>query len=223
MGNIWRAQFDGNPYIGLFARASEDTVLVPRSASQKMLNGIASLGCKNVVKASVDGSPYLGIYTAMNSNGIIVPKMLTPEETLEVKGLGLAVHVMKNGKFSACGNNVACNDHGALVNPDIPYDQAKAIANCLGVELAQFPLAGYKCTGMACIASNKGWLAHNRINEEEMAKLESLFNCKGINGTVNSGTALVGAGVAATTKGAAIGEASSGFEIGRAVQAFDLA
>jgi translation initiation factor 6 len=100
---------------------------------------------------------------------------------------------------------------------------AKKCAQTLGVEFEQAPLAGYKCAGMACVATNRGYLAHNRISEEEASMLESLFNCKGLNGTVNSGAALVGAGACATSTGALIGEASTGFETGRIVQAFDLA
>jgi len=52
--------------------------------------------------------------------------------------------------------------------------------------------------------------------------LESLFNCKGLNCTVNGGTALVGAGVCANSNGALVGMSSSGFELARVSQALDL-
>lgn len=221
MGALARGHFDGNPFVGLFVRAGEEVCILPAGSSEKLEQWCAPLS-KAQVKSSVDGSPFLGLYIAMNSRGAIVPRMMNKAEIAQLKSAGLNVLVLEDQGFSACGNNIACNDHGALINPDMPHAQAKKIADTLGVEHELSMLSGYKCTGMACVATNKGWAAHNRINEQEVEMLESLFNCKGINCTVNSGTALVGAGICATSKGALIGETSSGFEIARISQALDL-
>lgn len=221
MSKIWRGQFDGNPFLGLFARASDKAVLIPRGAGEKFEFGAKSLGVP-IVRATVDGSPFLGLFIAMNSNGIVVPKLAEKEELATFKSLGLNVHVMAHGEFSAAGNNIACNDRAALVNPDMPHHEIKKIADCLGVEAHAGALAGYKTPGMACVVTNKGWLAHNRISAEEAQMLESLFKQKGINGTVNSGTALVGCALSANSNGAMVGESCSGFELGRIEQALDL-
>lgn len=222
MGAVWRGQFEGNPFLGLFARACDKVALIPKSSLPKFEEGAKALGAAKIIRTSVDGSPYLGLFIAMNNNGAAVPKMTTPQEVAEIKGSGLDVCMLDDTKFCAIGNNVACNSHGALFNPDMPNDDIRKIADCLGVPYEKIPIAGYRCPGMACVATDKGWVAHNRINEEEAAMLESLFKCKGSNASVNSGTALVGAGVCATTSGAMIGERSSGFEVARISQALDI-
>ncbi len=223
MGALWRGQFEGNPYLGLFVRACDSVALIPRPAQEKFEFGAKALGAAKLVHASVDGSPLLGLFCAMNSQGALVPRNMRDDERKELEDAGVEVHVMADLRFSAIGNNVACNDSGALINPDIPRREAAEIAEMLGVDFEQHALAGYKCAGMACVATNRGWAAHNRITEDEASMLESLFKVRGGNATVNSGTALVGVGVCATSHGALIGEKSSGFEVARISQALDLA
>ena len=63
---VWKVNFAGNPYIGLFAKASDRLVLMPKSSPEKFEERISLLGEK-VVKTSIGGSPYIGVYAAMNS------------------------------------------------------------------------------------------------------------------------------------------------------------
>ncbi len=218
---FWVGQFDGNPFVGLYARASDQRVLVPRGAPEKFLFGMKSLEVP-AVKTSVDGSPYVGIYLALNSNGIIAPPFLTKTEKTELEALGLDLLVLPDTRYSAVANNICCNDKGALVNPDMPASYMPKIEKALGVPVKQHPLAGYRTVGAMMIATNKGWVAPNRTTAEEAGLLEDLFTVKGSNGTVNSGTAFVGLGMAANSKGAAVGETTSGFEQSRIQQALDL-
>lgn len=218
---IWRGQFDGNSFLGLYARASDRLAIVPRGAPEKFLFGMKGLDVP-VCKTGVDGSPYVGVYLAMNSNGLLAPPFLTKMEGKELQDTGLPITLIADTRYCAIANNVACNDHGAIVNPDMPHEMVKRVEKALGVPVKQTALAGYRTVGAMVVATNKGWLAHNRISDEEAGMLDDLFGVKGSNGTVNSGSAFVAMGVVANSKGLIVGESTSGFEEARMMQALDL-
>ncbi|MFA5108876.1 MAG: translation initiation factor IF-6 [Candidatus Micrarchaeia archaeon] len=219
---VYKTNFDGNPFIGLYARASDELTLIPKSSPDKFATRAQEVLGGRIFRASVASSPYLGVYFAINSNGIVSSPFMHKEELAEIKKLGLNVLVINEGGFSAVGNNICCNDNGAIVNEEMPPEIVKQIADVLGVEAVRMPLAGYKTVGMMAAATNKGWIAHNRINEKEAAALESIFKVKGMNATLNAGTAMVGLAVVANSKAALVGETTTGFETGRAEQALEL-
>jgi len=218
---IWRGQYDGNPYLGLYAKCSEKFCIIPRGAPEKFKKGCSALDVP-LVQSSVDGSPYVGLYLAMNSNGIVAPPFLSAEEKKEFEATGLNVAILRDSRFCAVGNNIACNDKGALLSPDLHHKDAELIKDALGVEVRYGAVAGYKTPGSCLAVSNKGWVAHNRITPQEAEMLTTLFGCNGANATVNMGAPFVGLGVVANSKGALIGESSSGFEESRLTQALDL-
>ncbi|MDE1797912.1 MAG: translation initiation factor IF-6 [Candidatus Micrarchaeota archaeon] len=222
MGVTWRGAYDGNPFLGLYARASDKLALIPRGAHPKFVKGAEEALKVPLVKASVDGCPYVGVYFAFNSRGIIAPPFVNKQELKELQATGLEVTVLPDSRYCAVGNNVCCNDNGALVHPDMPPALVKLVEKGLGVKALQMMIGGYKTVGAACVATNKGWLGHNRMTDEEAGALDELFGVKGSNGSVNSGTALVGLGAVANSNGALCGETTTGYELSKIQQALDL-
>jgi len=210
----------GNPHVGLFARASDKLVVADLTAAPKLIASLESLGAP-VVKASFGGSGLAGIYLAINSNGAIVPSLCDKAEIAHLRSHGLNVFSLA-GQFCAAGNNIAANDFGAVINPEIPCELAKRISDCLGVEAVGRRVAGYLTAGSALIATNRGFLAHNRCSEEELKELQSILRVQGINGTLNTGVASVGLGAVANSRAAVFGEATTGFEMGRAAEGLAL-
>ena len=210
----------GNPHLGLFARASDKLVAVDITAAPKMLSALESFGVP-LVKASFGNSGLVGIYLSFNSTGAIIPSFCDKAEIALLRSHGLNIFSLP-GKFCAAGNNVAVNDFGAVLNPEIPKEMAKKISDCLGVEAVCRPVAGYLTAGSAILATNKGFLAHNRCSEEELKELQSILHVQGMNGTLNTGVAFPALGAVANSRHALFGEACTGFEMGRAVQGLDL-
>ncbi|MFA6213896.1 MAG: translation initiation factor IF-6 [Candidatus Micrarchaeia archaeon] len=210
----------GNPHIGLFARASDRLIAVDVTAAPKMLSALGSFGLP-LVAASFGASGLVGIYLSFNSNGAIIPSFCEKAEIALLRSHGLNIFSLP-GRFCAAGNNVAANDFGAVINPEIPNEMARKISDCLGVEAVRKKVAGYATAGSAVLATNKGFLAHNRCSEEELKELQSILRVQGANGTLNTGVAFPSLGAVANSKGALFGEACTGFEMGRAAQALDL-
>lgn len=210
----------GNPHLGLFARASDHLAVADPTSAPKLLSGLEALGVP-AIKASFGGSGLAGVYLAINSNGAVVPSFCEKEEIALLRSHGLNVFSLA-GEFCAAGNNIAANDFGAVINPQIPRPLAKRISDCLGVEAVGRRVAGYLTSGSCILPTNKGFLAHNRCSEEELKELQSILHVQGTNGTLNTGVAFVSLGAVANSKGALFGEACTGFEMGRAVQGLGL-
>ena len=73
--------------------------------------------------------------------------------------------------------------------------------------------------GMAAVVTNKGLLCHPKVTDSEKKMLEDVFDVEVMIGTVNHGFPLIGSGLVANTKGAIIGDQTTGIEMGRIEEA----
>jgi len=208
-----RTAYDGNPYIGMFCRSTEKFTFVPVGTHPKLVSAFSVLGTE-IVKLSISGSPFIGLYIAANSNGIVLPYMAEKFEITQAKETGLSVHVSREMRC-ALGNNVLANDHGCVINSNVHREEAKKIAECLGVPFEQAKIAGFETVGSAAFATNKGFLCHNEAAESDLALIESVLKVKGTNGTLNMGSPFVGQALVANSKGYVVGESTSGYELGK--------
>ena len=211
----------GSSFIGMYGLCSEKHLLLGTPCSPKF-----EAACKEALgleakRAAIDDSGLLGIFCTLNSTGIIVPASASKAERDVFKKLGLNVYAMKS-RFSACGNNVAANDKGAVANPEMPAAEVKAIGDCLGVEVVQMRIAGHATVGACCLATNTGFLAHARTHEDEFEVLKSALKVDGSVGTLNVGLPYVKLCALANSKGYVVGESSTGFEMGRLEEGLGL-
>lgn len=211
----------GNSWLGLFLRGNNEHVLMPIDAMDKLSNAAKEYLKAEPVKTLIGGSNLVGLYVAMNSKGAILPNVATAEEVSLVKTLGLNVHRSAEHQ-NAHGNNLAINDKGGLVNPNIPHAERRKMEDVLGIELVEASIAGYPTVGSCVTANNKGFITHFRATEEEMKLVESALKVKGLKGSVNTGTGFLPLGVVANDKGYLAGEQTSAFEMGRIEEALDF-
>ena len=210
----------GNPWIGLYAKLNNNVILVPNENNEKFVQVIhENLGLDlQIIKISIANSNIHGVYCAMNSNGIILPNMVHENEILEIKKLGMNTYISKE-KNNAHGNNLLINDKGGIINEHINPLEKKRMEDVLGIELQYSKVAGYTTVGSACIANNKGFLAHFNTSEQEMKNIEDALKVKGGKGSVNFGTGFLSLGFLANDKGYIAGEKTSAYEQGALEQA----
>jgi translation initiation factor 6 len=100
-------------------------------------------------------------------------------------------------RLSALGNVVACNDHVALVHPELDKATEEIIQDVLGVEVFRTTIAGQPLVGSYCEITNKGGLVHPMCSVAELDELSTLLQVPLCAGTVNRGSDVIGGGIVA--------------------------
>ncbi|MFH1107200.1 MAG: translation initiation factor IF-6 [Candidatus Micrarchaeota archaeon] len=213
---IEKTSFRKNPFIGLFCRASDKLILLPKTAPGKFAERAEeALGVRGL-RLFVNQSELIGLFTCMNSSGVIVPGFAEDEEVRLLKKAGLNVY--RTSETHVPGNNMAANDKAVLLNPAIEKPEARRIADCLGVESFSHPFR-LPTVGSVTIATNKGVLSYNESSETELKMIERIFGVPAGIGTANLGSAFISLCIIANARGALVGELSSGFEVQRLFEA----
>ncbi|HVL47404.1 MAG TPA: translation initiation factor IF-6 [Candidatus Thermoplasmatota archaeon] len=218
---IVQLEFNGSPYLGVFARASENLAVVPSALDEAVRLELGRALGVDAIPLTIGGSTIVGSVLALNARGAVVADFASDDEIQPLLDRGLTVARLP-GKFNAAGNNILANDRGAIVNPDLGARAVELVAKTLGVEAVAGTLAGLKTVGSAAVATSKGALCHPKTTEPEIELLERVLGVEADIGTVNHGAPYIGAGIVATSKGAAIGRATTGPEMNRIEDALRL-
>ena len=127
---------------------------------------------------------------------------------------GLNVSLMP-GKYTAVGNIIAANDHGAIAGPKVGEKAVKVIEDTLKVPVEISSIADSNIIGSSSLVTNKGFLVHRDASYEDLDFVEEVFKVEGNIGTVCKGMPLVGACGIANSQGAIVGESTTGPEMAR--------
>lgn len=210
--------FNENPYVGVFCRTNEDVAFVRKGLSKKVRNILNSVLEVEVVELSVADATIIGSLLCLNSKGAIVTDFVDYDAVKIIENNGLNVCIIKD-KLNAAGNDILVNDKGALVHPDLKDESIKEIKKTLEVPVFRGTVGALDTVGMAAVVTNNGLLCHPKTSEEEKLQLEKVFGVNVMIGTINHGSPVIGSGLVANTKGAIIGNLTTGIEMGRIEEA----
>jgi len=212
---VLRAVFSGSPYVGVFARATDDCLLVRPDVGEELRDDLAAELDVPVVPTTVGGSGTVGALATGNENGVLVSSRVLDREREAIEdAVGLPVHELP-GRINAAGNVVCCNDSGAYVHADLSRDAVQAVKEALEVPVERGTLADVQTVGTAAVATNRGVLCHPKATDPELDALEELLGVPADVGTVNYGGPLVGSGLVANANGYVVGDDTTGPELGR--------
>jgi len=194
-----RVQYENSNEVGVFSKLTNSFALVAIGGSENFYSVFESELADHipVIHTSIAGVRILGRLTAGNKRGLLVPSTTTDQELQHLKNsLPDSVKVQRvEEKLSALGNCIVCNDHVALVHPDIDQDTEEIIADVLGVEVFRQSIAKNVLVGSYCSLTNQGALVHPKTSLEEQKELSSLLQVPVTAGTINRGSDVVGAGM----------------------------
>ena len=194
-----RVKFENSNDVGCFVKLTNNYCLVATGGSDSFYHSFDTNMSKEiaVVPATISGMKIIGRMTAGNKNGLLVPDTTTDEEMHQFKTkLPDGVKVEKiSDKLSALGNCIVCNDHVALIHPDLDKETEEAVSNILGVETYRASIAGNPLVGSYCVLTNNGGLTHPLCSVAELDELSTLLQVPLCAGTVNRGTDVIGAGI----------------------------
>ncbi|MBV0925332.1 translation initiation factor IF-6 [Halomicroarcula limicola] len=210
-----RAAFSGSSYVGVFARATDDCVLVRPDVDESLREDLGEELEVPVVPTTIGQSGTVGALATGNGNGLLVSARVRDREIEEIQDV-VDVPVTKlPGRINAAGNVVCCNDTGAYVHPDLSEEAVETVSDGLGVPVERGVIAGVNTVGTAAVATNEGVLCHPKATDGELDALEELLGVPADIGTVNYGGPLVGSGLVANDYGYVCGSDTSGPELGR--------
>ncbi len=210
-----RAAFAGSAYVGVFARATDDCVLVRPDVDDDLLAALEEELDAPVVPTTVGGSSTVGALATGNENGLLVSsRSLEYERDRVAEAVDLPVAELP-GSINAAGNVVLANDYGAYVHPDLSREAIQVVKETLEVPVERGDLAGVRTVGTAAVATNSGVLCHPKATDAELDHVEDVLDVRADVGTINYGAPLVGSGLVANDAGYVVGENTTGPELGR--------
>ncbi|UIO99983.1 translation initiation factor IF-6 [Halobaculum sp. CBA1158] len=210
-----RVSFAGSSYVGVYAHAASDCLIVRPDVEDDLVDRLGDEFGVDVLATTVGGSGTVGSLVAGNEHGTLVSRQATDREVdalAEATGDPVA---RLPGKLNAAGNVVLANDYGAYVHPELTDEAVDTVAETLDVPVERGSLGGVNTVGTAAVATNTGVLCHPQSEEPELEALEEHLDVYADLGTVNYGAPLVGSGLLANDDGYAVGEDTTGPELGR--------
>ena len=210
--------FNENPNVGVFCRTNDEIAFVQKGLRKKDKKKISSTLDVNLVELQIADASIIGSLLTFNSTGAIVTDLIDAETIKVIEQQGFDVCVIED-KFNAAGNDILINDKGALVHPNLEDRAIQQIEKTCNVPVYRGTIGSLKTVGMAAVVTNKGLLCHPKVTQEEKHQLEKVFDVPAMIGTVNHGVPLIGSGLVANTKGAIIGNLTTGIEMGRIEEA----
>jgi len=212
-----RLHYDNSSEIGCFAHLASNYAVVALSTS----NNFSSVFEQDlsdhipVCLTSIGGDRIIGNLIVGNRNGLLVPGQTTDQELLHIRNtLPDSVRVRRiDERLSALGNVVACNDHVALVHPDLDAESEEIIADVLNVEVFRQTIANQVLVGTNCVLSNRGALVNPRTSAADQDELTNLLQVPVVAGTVNQGSSVLGGGMVVNDWCAYVGQDTTATEI----------
>jgi translation initiation factor 6 len=212
---VLRAAFSGSSYVGVFARATTDCLLVRPDVDADLRESCGGELDVPVVPTTIGGSGTVGALAVGNANGLLVSSRIRDREREQIAdAVDLPVTGLP-GRINAAGNVVLANDNGACVHPDLSREAVQAVKDGLDVPVQRRNLAGVQTIGTAAVATNRGVLCHPKATDAELDELEAVLGVPADIGTINYGGPLVGSGLIANDEGYVVGERTTGPELGR--------
>ena len=212
---------NGDPNIGVFARAFDEVAFVPIDCPEEFKTKIAERLDVDVVETFIQGSSVIGLLLTGNSNGFVVSGLIQDSELDLLQEYNDVL--LLGEEMNAAGNVILANDSFALVHPDMSSEMRRIVGEFLKVPTIPISFAGVGTVGMTCAISNNGILLPAKSSPEEIASLESQIPVADFpvgTGSVNMGSNLIGAGMIINNKGYLAGNTTSGFELGRIEDVF---
>jgi translation initiation factor 6 len=211
----------GNSNIGVYVYGNDKITFIPQGLQKKDIEEISQILQTDITEISIANTRLIGVLMSGNNNGLILSRSITDNEVDLIKKSSKDLNVLVlSSRNNAVGNLIVANDKAALVYPYFEDDIIKQIQDNLGVEVFKRSVVGIPTVGAIIAVTNVGGLVHPDVSDEEIKFLEDIFKVPFKTGTVNFGVSFIRTGLIVNTKGAIVGEDTTGPEIARIQMVF---
>ncbi len=222
-----RLSIYGNPNIGVYLFATDTYALIPPGLEEKtrrIIGEALDLDEDRIVETTIADMRIIGVMVAGNDNGLLLPRIISSGEEASLRRtLGDLINIeVLDSRLTALGNVILANDNAAVICPDFEDKVAETVRNTLGVEVEKRSIAYIPTVGSLGVVTNKGGVLHPDASDEELEHLADLFKVPLDIGTVNFGVSFIKTGLVANSRGALVGEYTTGPELARIQKALQL-
>lgn len=216
--HVLMTSFLGNPNVGLYAYASDNICLVGYMVPQKLHAKISEILKVPVRQTNLAGTSMMGVFCAGNSHSLLLPEIVFDDELKALDRHGVKYSIV-NTNLTALGNNILCNDHGAIVSPDFEEKAIRQIEQALKVKVERGTIAGLDIVGSLASVTNTRGLISIDATDEEVALIEKTLKVKLTRGTMGMGVPYISSSIVLNSNGFIVSDHSSGIEIADADEA----
>jgi translation initiation factor 6 len=211
--HILKTNFNGTPNVGLYGYATKDYILLGEHLTDKLLPQVQeALGNVPMHQFRVAGTGMPGIFLVGNSKSVLVPSIVFDHEIAQLKKLNIP-HTIFRTRHTCLGNNIVCNDHGAIISTDFDETERKFIEKHLEVPTISMDIAKLSTPGAVMVLNGDKGIIHRDATMTEVKEIEKHLKVKLTPATVNLGTPYLRAGILCNSHGFVIGDHSGGPEI----------
>ncbi len=218
---IRKSSYHGNPYIGLFVEVSESFSLFPTDINKKLRSAVIETLNVEPIYINIAESNLNGAYAVALKDIVLLPSICSEEEVGLLKEKGIDVFLVDT-RFNALKNNIVIGKKGGLINPRMEKEVKKSIEDALGIELAAKRIADYSTVGSIIYTTSKGFLMTYKASDEEFRFVEDILGLEGERTSLNMGTHFISLSILANSRGAVVGELTTGIELARVEQGLGL-
>ena len=218
---IIQNNFNGISSVGIISLATDNYVLIPRNIPKRVVNKLQEALKAPIIKVSLYSSYLIGILAAGNSHGLLT-HFLTSDEEIEYLKKELDIPVEQLKSKLTVGNCILTNDKGAIVASEFEKDVIQQIEDILDVEVVPGQIVNSSLVGASGVATNQGAMVHPMATEKELEWISESLSVPSDIGTVNRGVPYVSTGIIINSQGCVTGEETTGPELVRISQTFDL-
>lgn len=211
--HILKANFNGTPNVGLYGYATGKHLILGEHIQEPLLSKVKeTLGDVEIHYCKVAGTEMPGVFLAGNSQAILVPGIAFDHEVERLQKTGLPFTIIHT-RHTCLGNNIICNDHGAIVSTEFSDGECRQIEKALGVPVLQMDIAGLPAPGSVIVLNGEQGIIHRDATMTEKDRAEKHLNVTLSPATANLGTPYLRAAILRNEHGFVIGDQSGGPEI----------
>lgn len=159
---------------------------------------------------------------AGNNHGLLLPYSASDEEVNMLRSFTDLKIERLQSKLTALGNLILANDRGAVVYPLFDKEARQAIGEVLEVEISEATITGIPLVGSNGVVTNQGVLVNPLAKEKDLEVLKEILKVQADVGTVNRGVPYVRTGMTANSKGAVVGDQTTGPELARIIETLKI-
>lgn len=208
------AQFSGNINIGLYSVTTDNYSIVANTLPDKFKEALKRVLQTDVHSLNFDPT-IVGALIKGNSNGLVLSSIISQDIEINLKENFPNLQITRfDFDYFALGNLILTTDKVSILSPLIPKNTRDSIRDTLGTEIVTLKLNNSDLIGSLVVTNNIGAIASPLIGDnDELDNVLEILSLKKIDtSTVNRGAQFPSSGIICNSKGALLGQNSTGIE-----------